>query len=66
MVREGCITIAYLSQQLGPRVDHLCHSLLPVLIELIPNSAKVVYRRSRPRSPGAAAVRCCSYQLSWT
>ncbi|XP_043233243.1 CLIP-associating protein 1-B-like [Amphibalanus amphitrite] len=51
VVREGCITIAYLSQQLGSRVDHLCHSLLPVLIELIPNSAKVM------STSGVVAIR---------
>ncbi|XP_037092973.1 CLIP-associating protein 1-like isoform X3 [Pollicipes pollicipes] len=51
VVREGCITIAYLSQQLGHRVDHVCLSLLPYLIELIPNSAKVM------STSGVVAVR---------
>ncbi|XP_043193977.1 CLIP-associating protein 1-like isoform X4 [Amphibalanus amphitrite] len=51
VVREGCITIAYLSQQLGHRVDHVCLSLLPYLIELIPNSAKVM------STSGVVAIR---------
>ncbi|XP_059140829.1 CLIP-associating protein 1-B-like isoform X15 [Physella acuta] len=42
VVREGCITIAYLSQQLGTKFDHFAESVLPSLINLIPNSAKVM------------------------
>ncbi|BFZ22654.1 hypothetical protein BsWGS_25692 [Bradybaena similaris] len=42
VVREGCVTIAYLSQQLGTKFDHFAESVLPSLINLIPNSAKVM------------------------
>ncbi|BFZ06493.1 hypothetical protein BsWGS_09532 [Bradybaena similaris] len=42
VVREGCVTIAYLSQQLGTKFDHFAESMLPSLINLIPNSAKVM------------------------
>ncbi|CAG0896905.1 unnamed protein product [Darwinula stevensoni] len=42
VVREACITIAFLAQQLGsPRLDQFAEALLPHLINLIPNSAKV-------------------------
>ena len=41
VVREACVTVAYLSQELHHRVDHLCEMVLPSLIVLIPNSAKV-------------------------
>lgn len=41
MVREACVTVAYMSQELHHKVDHLCETLLPSLINLIPNSAKV-------------------------
>ncbi|KAK3765443.1 hypothetical protein RRG08_066990 [Elysia crispata] len=42
VVREGCITIAYLSQQLGSKFDHFAEAVLPSLLNLIPNSAKVM------------------------
>ncbi|XP_021373910.1 CLIP-associating protein 1-like isoform X10 [Mizuhopecten yessoensis] len=42
IVREACVTMAYLSQQLGNRLDHFCETQLPHLIALIPNSAKVM------------------------
>lgn len=42
VVRESCITIAYLSQQLGSKLDHFSEMLLPSLINLIPNSAKIM------------------------
>ncbi|XP_012939187.1 CLIP-associating protein 1-A, partial [Aplysia californica] len=42
VVREGCITIAYMSQQLGTKFDHFAEAVLPSLINLIPNSAKVM------------------------
>lgn len=41
VVREACVTIAYMSQELHHKVDHLCETVLPNLINLIPNSAKV-------------------------
>lgn len=42
VVREACITVAYMSQELHHKVDHLCETVLPNLIYLIPNSAKVM------------------------
>lgn len=41
MVREACVSIAYMSQQLQNRLDHFAEALLNPLIILIPNSAKV-------------------------
>jgi len=40
-VREACITIAFLSQQLGHKLNRFSETVLPALIGLIPNSAKV-------------------------
>ncbi|CAN7983080.1 unnamed protein product, partial [Ixodes hexagonus] len=42
VVREACITIAYLSQQLGQKLDRFSEAVLPALINLIPNSAKIM------------------------
>ena len=42
VVREACITIAYLSQQLTHKADRFLEILLPNLINLIMNSAKVM------------------------
>ncbi|XP_050734478.1 CLIP-associating protein 2-like isoform X10 [Eriocheir sinensis] len=42
VVREACVTVAYMSQELHHKVDHLCETLLPNLINLIPNSAKIM------------------------
>lgn len=41
VVREACITIAFMSQQLQNKLDHFAEALLNPLIILIPNSAKV-------------------------
>lgn len=41
VVREACVSIAYMSQQLQNRLDHFAEALLNPLIILIPNSAKV-------------------------
>lgn len=41
VVREACFTIAFLSQTLGIKFDHAAECLLPMLINLIQNSAKV-------------------------
>ena len=40
-MREACITVAYMSQELVHKMDHFCEMVLPVLINLIPNTAKV-------------------------
>ncbi|KHJ47953.1 HEAT repeat protein [Trichuris suis] len=42
VVREACITVAYTAEQVGPRFDHFAELILPVLVSLIQNSAKVV------------------------
>ncbi|PVD35984.1 hypothetical protein C0Q70_02954 [Pomacea canaliculata] len=42
VVREACITIAYLAQQLGNKLDRCAEVVLPPLFILIPNSAKIM------------------------
>ncbi|XP_076259112.1 CLIP-associating protein isoform X26 [Rhynchophorus ferrugineus] len=42
VVREACITIAYLSQNIGNRFDKTAEMLLQSLINLIQNSAKIM------------------------
>ncbi|XP_015837159.1 CLIP-associating protein isoform X2 [Tribolium castaneum] len=42
VVREGCITIAYLAQILGSKFDRTAEMLLLPLINLIQNSAKIM------------------------
>ncbi|XP_022241133.1 CLIP-associating protein 2-like [Limulus polyphemus] len=42
VVREACITIAFLSQQMGSKLDHFSEAVLQTLISLIPNSAKIM------------------------
>merc|ERR1719270_3314698 len=42
VVRECCITIAYLSQTLKNKVDRFLEFLMPPLIQLVPNSAKIM------------------------
>ncbi|XP_049844467.1 CLIP-associating protein 1-A isoform X1 [Schistocerca gregaria] len=42
VVREACCTIAFMSQQLGSKFDHFAEIILGNLINLIPNSAKVI------------------------
>ncbi|XP_025829154.1 CLIP-associating protein isoform X2 [Agrilus planipennis] len=42
VVREACISIAYLAQQLGNKFEHTAECLMVSLINLIQNSAKVV------------------------
>nr|CAD7438474.1 unnamed protein product [Timema bartmani] len=42
VVREACFTIAFLSEQLGNKLDHFAEYLLPSIIHLIQNSAKVM------------------------
>ena len=42
VVREACITIGYMSQQLRHRVDRFLEALMQNIISLIPNSAKVM------------------------
>jgi CLIP-associating protein 1/2 len=42
IVREACITIAYLSQCVGNRLEHFVELSMPHLINLIQNSAKIM------------------------
>uniref|UniRef100_A0A5S6QS55 TOG domain-containing protein n=1 Tax=Trichuris muris TaxID=70415 RepID=A0A5S6QS55_TRIMR len=42
VVREASITVAFIAEQVGPRFDHFAELILPVLISLIQNSAKVI------------------------
>ncbi|XP_048238505.1 CLIP-associating protein 1-like isoform X29 [Haliotis rufescens] len=42
VVREACITVAYLAKSIGHKADHLYESLFPHLFNLIPNGAKVM------------------------
>ncbi|KAM9820520.1 CLIP-associating protein 1-A-like [Neosynchiropus ocellatus] len=51
VVREACITFGHLSSVLGSRFDHAAESVLPALVNLVPNSAKVM------ATSGIAAIR---------
>ncbi|XP_030371941.1 CLIP-associating protein [Scaptodrosophila lebanonensis] len=42
VIREACITIAYMSKTLHNKLDTFCLSILEQLIQLIQNSAKVI------------------------
>lgn len=42
VIREACITIAYMSKILGPRLDQFIAYILQEMINLIQNSAKVI------------------------
>uniref|UniRef100_A0AAY4DY17 TOG domain-containing protein n=1 Tax=Denticeps clupeoides TaxID=299321 RepID=A0AAY4DY17_9TELE len=52
VVREACITVAYLSTIVGNKFDHGAEAIVPVLFNLVPNSAKVM------STSGVAAIRC--------
>ncbi|XP_041937642.1 CLIP-associating protein 1-B-like isoform X28 [Alosa sapidissima] len=51
VVREACITLGHLSVLLGNRFDHGAESIMPTLLNLVPNSAKII------ATSGMAAVR---------
>nr|XP_046260369.1 CLIP-associating protein 1a isoform X10 [Scatophagus argus] len=51
VVREACITLGYLSSVLGNKFDHGAESVMPILLNLVPNSAKVM------ATSGIAAIR---------
>ncbi|XP_029104127.1 CLIP-associating protein 2 isoform X3 [Scleropages formosus] len=51
VVREACITVAHLSTVLGNKFDHGAEAIVPILFNLIPNSAKVM------STSGVAAIR---------
>ncbi|XP_043987102.1 CLIP-associating protein 1a isoform X9 [Gambusia affinis] len=51
VVREACITLGYLSAVLRNKFDHGAESVMPTLLNLVPNSAKVM------ATSGMAAIR---------
>ncbi|XP_068079518.1 CLIP-associating protein 1a isoform X19 [Danio rerio] len=51
VVREACITLGHLSSLLGNKFDHGAESIMPTLLNLVPNSAKVM------ATSGVAAIR---------
>ncbi|XP_015247948.1 PREDICTED: CLIP-associating protein 1-B-like [Cyprinodon variegatus] len=51
VVREACITLGHLSSVLGSRFDHAAEAIMPSLLSLVPNSAKVM------ATSGVAAIR---------
>ncbi|KAK7169360.1 hypothetical protein R3I93_005359 [Phoxinus phoxinus] len=51
VVREACITLGHLSLVLGNKFDHGAESIMPTLLNLVPNSAKVM------ATSGMAAIR---------
>ncbi|XP_019897984.1 CLIP-associating protein 1-B isoform X14 [Esox lucius] len=51
VVREACITLGHLSYLLGNRFDHCAESIIPTLLNLVSNSAKVM------ATSGIAAIR---------
>ncbi|XP_063067551.1 CLIP-associating protein 1-like isoform X3 [Engraulis encrasicolus] len=42
VVREACITLGHLSMLLGNRFDHCAEFVMPTLLNLVPNSAKIM------------------------
>lgn len=57
IVREVCITIAYMSQQLGSKFDHFAESQMSHLINLIQNSAKIM---------ATSGIVCIRFILQYT
>ncbi|XP_054631468.1 CLIP-associating protein 1-B-like isoform X3 [Dunckerocampus dactyliophorus] len=51
VVREACITLGHLSSVLCNRFDHAAEAIMPTLLNLVPNSAKVM------ATSGVAAIR---------
>ncbi|XP_061580048.1 CLIP-associating protein 1a isoform X43 [Cololabis saira] len=51
VVREACITLGYLSSKLGNKFDHGAETVMPTLLNLVPNSAKVM------ATSGVATIR---------
>ncbi|XP_071380930.1 CLIP-associating protein 1a [Centroberyx affinis] len=51
VVREACITLGHLSALLGNKFDHGAESIMPTLLNLVPNSAKVM------ATSGVATIR---------
>ncbi|KAG9271133.1 CLIP-associating protein 1 isoform X5 [Astyanax mexicanus] len=51
VVREACITLGHISSVLGNKFDHGAETIMPTLLNLVPNSAKVM------ATSGVAAIR---------
>ncbi|XP_074514655.1 CLIP-associating protein 1a isoform X42 [Sebastes fasciatus] len=51
VVREACITLGHLSSILGNKFDHGAESIMPILLNLVPNSAKIM------ATSGVAVIR---------
>uniref|UniRef100_A0AAY5EJX3 TOG domain-containing protein n=1 Tax=Electrophorus electricus TaxID=8005 RepID=A0AAY5EJX3_ELEEL len=51
VVREACVTLGHLSSVLGNRFDHGAETVMPTLLNLVPNSAKIM------ATSGVAAIR---------
>ncbi|XP_058468716.1 CLIP-associating protein 1-B-like isoform X13 [Solea solea] len=51
VVREACITLGHLSLVLGSRFDHAAEAVMPALLNLVPNSAKIM------ATSGVAVIR---------
>ncbi|KAM6893696.1 LOW QUALITY PROTEIN: CLIP-associating protein 1-B-like [Xenentodon cancila] len=51
VVREACITLGHMSSVLGGRFDHPAEAIMPTLLNLVPNTAKVM------ATSGVAAIR---------
>ncbi|XP_077370085.1 CLIP-associating protein 1-B-like [Festucalex cinctus] len=51
VVREACITLGHLSSVLGNRFDHAAEAIMPTLLNLVPNSAKIM------ATSGVAVIR---------
>ncbi|XP_070405719.1 CLIP-associating protein 1-A isoform X20 [Nothobranchius furzeri] len=51
VVKEACITLGHLSSVLRRRFDHTAEAVMPTLLTLVPNSAKVM------ATSGVAAIR---------
>ncbi|XP_061923757.1 CLIP-associating protein 1a isoform X6 [Entelurus aequoreus] len=51
VVREACITLGHLSFLLGNKFDHGAESIMPILLNLVSNSAKIM------ATSGMAAIR---------
>uniref|UniRef100_A0A671MDF0 CLIP-associating protein 1-like n=1 Tax=Sinocyclocheilus anshuiensis TaxID=1608454 RepID=A0A671MDF0_9TELE len=55
VVREACITLGHLSSVLGNKFDHGAENIMPTLLNLVPNSAKVM------ATSGMAAIRLITH-----
>ncbi|XP_060785727.1 CLIP-associating protein 1a isoform X10 [Neoarius graeffei] len=51
VVREACITLGHVSSVFGNKFDHGAEAIMPTLLNLVPNSAKVM------ATSGVAAIR---------